>query len=493
MNNQFPCAALAQNAAQPTQTQPAIRATILAAAAQIADSAALALTGLISANAYLSITGTARMGALPWHYLAAIAATTLVAVALFQATKLYTVQRLGQIARSLPGLVIGWTVAVLALVLLMFLTKTGENFSRAWILMWFASGATALFGMRMGITTLVSRWQAQGRLTRRAVIVGAGPRASDLIASLRKDAHADIDICGVFDDRAAERFTEPCGAPLLGRLEDLVAFARTNRVDDVLVTLPATAETRLLGILSQLSVLPVDIRLAANVSRLRFQPRAYSYIGAVPFIDIFERPIGDWGAVAKWLFDKAIAATALVLLAPVLIGVAIAIRMDSRGPILFRQKRYGFNNELIEVFKFRSMYVDMADANAAKLVTKDDPRVTPVGRIIRKTSLDELPQLFNVLRGDLSLVGPRPHAVQAKAANRLYHDVVDDYFARHKVKPGITGWAQINGWRGETDTEEKIAKRVEHDLYYIENWSILLDAYILTRTPFALLDTKSAY
>ena len=155
--------------------------------------------------------------------------------------------------------------------------------------------------------------------------------------------------------------------------------------------------------------------------------------------------------------------------------------------MLFRQKRYGFNNELIEVYKFRSMYVDQADATAAKLVTKGDPRVTRVGRFIRKTSLDELPQLFNVvLKGNLSLVGPRPHAVHAKAVDRLYDEAVDGYFARHRVKPGITGWAQINGWRGETDNDEKIQRRVEHDLYYIENWSVLFDLYILAMTPFAL-------
>ena len=173
---------------------------------------------------------------------------------------------------------------------------------------------------------------------------------------------------------------------------------------------------------------------------------------------------------------------------------ALAIKLDSKGPVLFRQKRYGFNNELIEVYKFRSMYVDQADANAARLVTKDDPRVTRVGRFIRKTSLDELPQLFNVVfKGNLSLVGPRPHALQAKAADRLYNDVVDGYFARHRVKPGITGWAQINGWRGETDTAEKLQHRIEHDLYYIENWSVPFDLYIIAMTPFRLLHTENAY
>ena len=174
-------------------------------------------------------------------------------------------------------------------------------------------------------------------------------------------------------------------------------------------------------------------------------------------------------------------------------AIAIAIRMESRGPILFRQKRYGFNNELIEVLNFRSMYTDMCDATASKLVTKDDPRVTPIGRFIRKTSIDELPQLFNVLSGELSLVGPRPHAVHAKAADRLYDEAVEGYFARHRVKPGITRWAQINGWRSETDTAEKIEKRVEYDLYYIENWSLIFDLFILARTPLALLKSENAY
>jgi len=210
-------------------------------------------------------------------------------------------------------------------------------------------------------------------------------------------------------------------------------------------------------------------------------------------IDLFDKPIADWDYVSKWLFDKVIGTLALIALAPLMLLVALAVKLDSRGPVFFRQKRYGFNNELIEVFKFRSMYVDRCDATASKLVIKNDPRVTRVGAFLRKSSLDELPQLINVVKGNLSLVGPRPHALQAKAAGHLYDEVVDGYFARHKVKPGITGWAQINGWRGETDTEEQITKRIEHDLYYIENWSVFLDLYILLKTPFALLNTERAY
>jgi lipopolysaccharide/colanic/teichoic acid biosynthesis glycosyltransferase len=176
-----------------------------------------------------------------------------------------------------------------------------------------------------------------------------------------------------------------------------------------------------------------------------------------------------------------------------MIATAIAIKLDSKGPVFFRQKRFGFNNEVIDVWKFRSMYADQSDFAAAKLVTKGDPRVTKVGRFIRKASIDELPQLFNVLMGELSLVGPRPHAVNAQTENRMWDQVVDGYFARHKVKPGVTGWAQINGWRGEIDTPEKIRKRVEHDIYYIENWSVLFDLKILLLTPARLLNTENAY
>jgi exopolysaccharide biosynthesis polyprenyl glycosylphosphotransferase len=228
-------------------------------------------------------------------------------------------------------------------------------------------------------------------------------------------------------------------------------------------------------------------------SPLRFRPRTYSYIGNVPFIDLTDKAIANWDVVKKWLFDKIVAAIAVVLLAPLMALIAIAVKLDSRGPALFRQKRMGFNNEVIDVLKFRTMYFEAESQSGAAQVIRDDPRVTRVGRILRRTSLDELPQFFNVSKGDLSLVGPRPHALESKAADKLYHDAVDGYFARHRVKPCVTGWAQINGWRGETDTAEKIERRVEHDLYYIENWSVTFDLYILLMTPLALIRGENAF
>jgi exopolysaccharide biosynthesis polyprenyl glycosylphosphotransferase len=193
------------------------------------------------------------------------------------------------------------------------------------------------------------------------------------------------------------------------------------------------------------------------------------------------------------VFDVTVASLALVLLSPLLLATMLAIRLDAPGPVFFRQRRYGFNNEVIEVLKFRSMYHHMADPAARQVVTKNDPRVTRVGRFIRKTSIDELPQLWNVIAGSLSLVGPRPHAVNAHMQNQLFEQLVDGYFARHRVKPGITGWAQVNGWRGEIDSDDKIRRRVEHDLSYIENWSVFFDLYILALTPVRLLNAEGAY
>jgi Undecaprenyl-phosphate glucose phosphotransferase len=374
------------------------------------------------------------------------------------------------------------------------MAKYTEAFSRVWMALWFSSGLLFALATRLFSSTLVRHWNANGQFNRRAVLVGGGETAGRVIGALDASTDTDVTLLGIFDDRDDGRApTETGGLRKLGTVADLVDFVRNTRVDLIIVTIPLTAENRLLTILNRLWVLPVDIRLSAHDQKLRFRPRAYSHIGNLPLLDVFDKPLGDWGPLVKAVEDKVIATLALILLAPVMAAVALAVKLDSKGPVLFRQKRYGFNNELIEVFKFRSMHTHQLDSDASKLVTKGDPRVTRVGRFIRKTSLDELPQLFNVLLGDLSLVGPRPHATKAKAADALYEQVVDGYFARHKVKPGITGWAQINGWRGETDTEEKIERRVEHDLYYIDNWSLTFDLYILARTPLSLLKTDNAY
>ncbi|MFO1172549.1 MAG: undecaprenyl-phosphate glucose phosphotransferase [Hyphomicrobiaceae bacterium] len=463
---------------------------VLAGFVRLAELVTVALIGTLSFVLYVDEVGQHYL----WQYMTAILAGSAATSIVLSAIGLYRPAVFTSLWRPLARLWLGWTVVVELLIATAFMLKMGAEFSRGWLLLWYVAGGAGLIASRAVLSIAVRHWHKAGRLQRRAVIVGGGEPAADLIAALEREPESDIEICGIFDDRGADRVgASAAGIPMLGNLDELIELSRRARIDLLIVSLPLYAESRLLQVFKKLWVLPVDIRLSAHTSKLHFRPRAYSYIGGLAFIDVADRPIADWDHVQKWLFDRVIGTLALVALAPVMALVALAIKLDSKGPVLFKQRRYGFNNELVEVWKFRSMYTDKTDANAAKLVTKGDPRVTRVGRFIRKSSLDELPQLFNVLAGTLSLVGPRPHALQAKAGDALYQDVVDGYYARHRVKPGLTGWAQINGWRGETDTAEKIQKRVEHDLYYIENWSVFLDLYILLATPFALLKADNAY
>jgi Undecaprenyl-phosphate glucose phosphotransferase len=429
------------------------------------------------------------------YYVGGIAGISLFSLLAFQAADIYQVQAFRGHEKQYMRLASAWSVVFLIAVAASYFMRAGDQFSRAWLGSYYVVGLFALIAFRRALFLLVRRWTRQGRLDRRTVVVGAGGSGEALVSALAAQRDSDVRIVGAFDDRGDDRSATSCsGVPKLGTVDDLVEFARHTRVDLVIFSLPVSAESRILQMLKKLWVLPVDIRLAAHTNKLRFRPRAYSYIGHVPVLDIFDRPIADWDVVMKWLFDKIIGSLVLIGVAPIMLLIALAIKLDSRGPVLFKQRRYGFNNKFVEIYKFRSMYAEATDVDANKLVTKGDPRVTRVGRFIRKTSLDELPQLLNVVfTGNMSLVGPRPHAIAAKAAEHLYDEAVDGYFARHRVKPGITGWAQINGWRGETDSREKILRRVEHDLYYIENWSILFDLYIVLCTPFALIRGEGAY
>jgi Undecaprenyl-phosphate glucose phosphotransferase len=460
---------------------------VIAGIIRLADFALLSLIGIALYLGYV-----VPLSGFRWEYVAAIFAMTATAVICFQAADIYQVQVFRGQLRQMTRMISSWAFVFLLFIGASFFAKLGGEISRLWLSAFFFVGLGVLIGGRLFLRSMVRSWARQGRLDRRTIIVGSDQNGEQLVTALKTQEDSDIDVLGVFDDRNDNRALETCaGSPKLGKVDDIVEFARRTRVDLVLFALPISAETRILEMLKKLWVLPVDIRLSAHTNKLRFRPRSYSYLGKVPTLDVFEAPITDWDLVMKWLFDHVVGAVILLMALPVMALVALAIKLDSPGPVLFRQKRFGFNNERIDVFKFRSLYHHQADPTAAKVVTRDDPRVTRVGRFIRKTSLDELPQLFNVVfKSNLSLVGPRPHAVQGKLQSRLFDEAVDGYFARHRVKPGITGWAQINGWRGEIDNEEKIQKRVEFDLYYIENWAVLFDVYILMRTPLALM-TKS--
>ena len=429
-----------------------------------------------------------------WEYLAAIVGMAISAVICFQAADIYQIQVFRAQVRQMTRMISSYCFVFLLFIGLSFFAKLGSEVSRLWLAAFFFIGLGALITSRVVLANRIRSWARQGRLDRRTIIVGADQSGEDLVRALKLQNDSEIEILGVFDDRSDSRSLDTCaGVPKLGKVDDIVEFARRTRVDLVLFALPISAETRILDMLKKLWVLPVDIRLSAHTNKLRFRPRSYSYLGAVPTLDVFEAPITDWDLVMKWLFDRLVGALILLLALPVMALVALAIKLDSPGPVLFRQKRFGFNNERIDVFKFRSLYHHQADPTASKVVTKNDPRVTRVGRFIRKTSLDELPQLFNVLAGSMSMVGPRPHATATKAAGIPFEEAVSEYSSRHRVKPGITGWAQINGYRGETDTLHKIKKRVEYDLEYIAKWSVWFDLYILFRTVPAVLLTKEVY
>jgi Undecaprenyl-phosphate glucose phosphotransferase len=470
--------------------RPSYSTSVLAGLVGMAEFATVVLIGILVHVAYL------HQGFLvPLPYSATLVGAAAALVAANKVTGGYDLAALRAPALHLLRALAIWTVIVFACVVAMFLARVTQEVSRLWLTSWYLIGLASLTAVRIGVFFPVRALMASGRFDRRTALVGGGAPAEALVRAIDAEEHREVQVVGIFDDRDDDRSPDMVGGyPKLGTTDDLIEFVRRTHLDLVIFTLPITAEERILQMLRKLWVLPVDIRLAAHQSKLRLRPRSYSFIGSIPVLPVSDRPIADWDVVIKWLFDKVVGSLMLLAFSPIMLLVALAVKLDSRGPVFFKQKRYGFNNDIVEVFKFRSMYSDKTDFAAAKLVTKNDPRVTRVGRFIRKTSLDELPQLINVVfKGNLSLVGPRPHAVNAGAMDRRYDDIIDGYFARHRVKPGITGWAQVRGWRGETDTLEKIQRRVEHDLYYIENWSVLFDLYILVATPFALLNTENAY
>lgn len=462
---------------------------LISGAMRLFDFLALSIVAITALTLHL----LPELGMSTPHIIGAFIAS-LLATGFIQGMDGYLITTLRQFTSSLFKSLAAFTMSFVATVVIMFMIKGIDLENIYWLGTWFGYGIFYLAVSRMVVGTIVTRLMNNGRLERRAVIVGGGQPAADLINTMEANTASDIRICGIFDDRTDDRSPElVAGYPKLGNIAELVEFTRKARINMLIVSIPLSAEKRVLQLLKRLWILPVDIRLSAHTNKLYFRQRTYSYEGTVPMVDVFEKPIADWDSVMKRLFDIVFASLAIVALSPVMVVTAIAVKLDSPGPVFFKQRREGFNNEEIEIFKFRSLKTDQGDKSGINVVTRNDSRVTRVGRFIRKTSIDELPQLFNVVLGSLSLVGPRPHVANAQTDNKLWTEVVDSYIARHKVKPGVTGWAQINGWRGEVDREDKLKGRVEHDLYYIENWSMLFDLYILAITPFKLLNTENAY
>jgi Undecaprenyl-phosphate glucose phosphotransferase len=451
-----------------------------------ADCGVVLLAGLL---AYVTRFGDLAITPLALY---SLIVTTLLTLNIFQLAGIYGFTSLGNLYAQGSRLLTAWVGVIFLMLALAFITKTIQDLSRIWVGLWLVYGFVGLVTARVVLKAQLLRWQRVGRLTRNVVVVGAGDHGRRLVEHLRRTDQS-VRLIGLFDDRRDRVPDYVAGYPVLGNVDDLLLFARSQPIDQVVVALPGAAEERLLGCIKKLRSLAVDVRLCPDLIGFHLPHRGVTHMAGVPLLNVFEKPLTGWDCVVKAIEDRVLAGLILLLIAPLMLAIAIAIKATSKGPVFFRQQRYGFNNEVIDVFKFRSMYQDASGARDDSEVAqakRNDRRITRLGRILRRTSLDELPQFFNVLKGDMSIVGPRPHAV---AHNEQYARVIDEYLARHRVRPGITGWAQVNGLRGETETVEKMEKRVQHDLYYIENWSLGFDLRIILMTLLVGFTDPNAY
>jgi Undecaprenyl-phosphate glucose phosphotransferase len=419
-----------------------------------------------------------------------VLAAAAVAPFVFQLAKCYRADRLSDAAGSMRSTLIGCGALIILLLVIGFATRSLEDLSRGWAGLWMGSVTVAMVGSRLMLGATLRQWRVSGRLRETVAIVGTCDWAHELADHLACQRDQRVEILGVFDDR---RGPERASAANARPLSELLELAKTTRIDKVIVALPWSHEARLVRIFHKLKALAVDVTLCPDRLAIDLLQRPLSRLGDVPLVRIADRPLTKWSWVAKQIEDKLLAGMMLLLLGPGMLLIALAIMLDSPGPVLFRQRRDGFNGCAFEVLKFRSMRVEAADHAGARQTSKNDDRVTRLGAFLRRTSLDELPQLFNVMRGDMSLVGPRPHPIGMRTENKLCHEIIEEYAHRFRVKPGITGWAQVNGQRGATHTPEQLRRRVEYDLAYVENWSIALDLRIIAATAFKVFTTENAY
>lgn len=444
---------------------------------------------LVVATGILTFAIAAGRFGIPHQSTIAIAIALLLAANVFPMVKLYDPIRLGSLMDQLPRLAAAWSATLGGVLVGTFLLGTAEDLSRLWIVLWFAIGGVALGCSRVVAKLMIERAQRAGDLVRNLLVVG-GPGAEayghDVARHDRATRHTgrlDVD-----DLVGPDGLTlSPEGTRRLGR------WLIEREVDHVALALPADRADLLPALLRLLRHFPVEVGLVPQLPAAGVPVVGVTTLGGIPSILLLEKPLDGWRWILKSVEDRLLAAGILLFIAPLMLAIAVLVKATSPGPVLFRQKRLGFNQEMIDVLKFRSMYTHACDQPLSSKVaqaTKDDPRITPIGRFLRRTSLDELPQLVNVLTGDMSLVGPRPHAV---AHDRYYAELIDGYLGRHRVKPGITGWAQVNGFRGETRTTDDMRQRIEFDLAYIDNWSLLFDLRIIARTLLVGFAHSKAY
>ncbi|MDX6751195.1 exopolysaccharide biosynthesis polyprenyl glycosylphosphotransferase [Geminicoccaceae bacterium 1502E] len=434
---------------------------ILVTAIRATDILVIATTGLLAAWFRFD------RGQVPDVILVSLCIGALLAANILPLCRVYRLQNLVELRRQLPRLLLGWLVTLGAVVGTLYVGHSAHEASRLWVGYWLVAGAAGLVLCRLGLWVKLTRGSLNAIRYRLAVIGPSETVAQCIEGLLRQDPHAQVKMTLGLTEGA------PAGSSALDTLERRLAAWEVDRV--LLATERLAPE--LASVVERLSHFAVEVawvpQLPANMP------------GAAKeqiFVPLLERPIDGWSYVAKTMLDRILAAAGLIVLSPVLLLIAALIKSTSRGPVFYRQKRAGFNHEIITIYKFRTMHAehcDGPDAVQTRQVTRHDERITPLGRFLRHTSLDELPQLINVLVGEMSLVGPRPHALPH---DELYNRIIKKYYIRCRVVPGITGWAQINGLRGETDTIDKMEKRIEHDIYYINHWSLIFDLQIILRT-----------
>ncbi|MCG6200435.1 undecaprenyl-phosphate glucose phosphotransferase [Psychromonas antarctica] len=403
--------------------------------------------------------------------------------------QLYRSWRTGLSSRLALCTFICWVGAVFIVVVFLFFSKNSTDLSRLVIGAWFVSSAFVLITWRMTFRFFLFSRRRRGFNTRKVAIIGLSSSGVRLANEFDKHPETGFTLEAFFDDREAQRLAPEFRNKLNGSVEEGVKLAKAGYFDVVYIALPLAAQKRIEGILHFLGDTTVDVHLVPDFFTFNLMNARLSYVGETQTISVYESPMSGLSYLAKRIEDVIGAILILSVIVLPMLVIALLIKLDSPGPVLFKQKRYGLSGKSINVWKFRSMTV-ADNGDVVKQATQGDARITKIGAFLRRTSLDEFPQFLNVLQGQMSIVGPRPHAV---AHNEEYRALVDFYMLRHKVKPGITGWAQINGWRGETDTLDKMKKRIEFDLQYIRHWSVLFDLKIVFLTLFKGFVHKNAY
>ena len=393
---------------------------------------------------------------------------------------------LAVIGRSLAG----WVVVLLVLVVLAAVMKETEAYSRLWFVAWGGITALLLSLGRLAGTALLKRLRRKGWNHRRVLIAGAGILGRRVACRLRVNPGLGLDVVGYVDDDPALEGKRFRGATVRGSLEDAECLVEDLDVDELWVTLPMRADARIRELLHSLRYRIVAVRMIPDIFVFRLLNQGVSEVAGFPVIDLSASPMVGMNRVVKAIEDYVLAGMILVLGSPIALLIAVGVKLSSPGPIISRQYRHGWDGRRIKIYKFRTMYEHREGEGVVTQARRDDSRVTPFGRFLRRSSLDELPQFYNVLQGRMSIVGPRPHAIEH---NNRYRELIDSYMLRHHVKPGITGWAQVHGLRGETDTLDKMQKRIDFDLYYIENWSLWLDLKIIAMTAVVGFRQRQAY